>query len=83
MAAFESKMVINFLNYLSDSFCTSLDSIFTEFKNHSEPIVINDELQNYCYWLFECDTSGIHFKKRRSKSQSLKKSPPHILCDTD
>ena len=69
---FKSTRVVDFVTRFDEMILSSMQSVFLEFKNHSHPIISEDDMQSFIdqapeifgdYWLLECDLRGIKFKQ--------------------
>ena len=77
---FKSERVIRWVECLDNLFRTSMESVFTEFKDHADPIVSTDDLQAYIdeapyilgdYWYLQCDLRGVKRKQKAEKGRNV------------
>ena len=77
---FQSKPVMRFLNEFDDFCFGALESVFTEMKNHAEPIIAALDMQSYIdrvpkvfgyYWELECNMRGAKLLHKSEKERNI------------
>ena len=77
---FKSEAVIRWAEGIDELFRSSMESVFTEFKNHADPIVSADDLQAYIddapsilgdYWHLQCDLRGVKPNQKAEKDRNV------------
>ena len=74
---FRSKPVVRFSKEFNDFCFNALESVFTEMKNHAEPIIAQSDMQSFIdrapkvfgdYWELECNLRGAKLSHKSQRT---------------